>query len=108
MGVLIEELGLGQVLNTNVSELTASEAQRLSVACHLMSDAEIIMLDRPTVTMDIFDTFFLVEFLRQWAAGAPSKNLYSLLFNNYMNENYYYFSWCKSTYCNGHLTATDI
>lgn len=73
MGVLIEELGLGQVLNTNVSELTASEAQRLSVACHLMSDAEIIMLDRPTVTMDIFDTFFLVEFLRQWAAGAPSE-----------------------------------
>ncbi|KAL4143680.1 hypothetical protein QTP88_005985 [Uroleucon formosanum] len=72
MGVLIEELGLGQVLNTNVSELTASEAQRLSVACHLMSDAEIIMLDRPTVTMDIFDTFFLVEFLRQWAAGAPT------------------------------------
>lgn len=78
MGVLIEELGLGQVLNTNVSELTASESQRLSVACHLMSDAEIIMLDRPTVTMDIFDTFFLVEFLRQWAAGAPSKYLYSL------------------------------
>ncbi|XP_050435863.1 ATP-binding cassette sub-family G member 8 [Adelges cooleyi] len=72
MGVLIEELGLGQVLNTNVSELTASEVQRLSVACHLMSDAEIIMLDRPTVTMDIFDTFFLVEFLRQWAAGAPT------------------------------------
>lgn len=107
MGVLIEELGLGQVLNTNVSELTASEAQRLSVACHLMSDAEIIMLDRPTVTMDIFDTFFLVEFLRQWAAGAPSKYLYSL-YNNYMNKNYYYFSWCKSTYCNGHLAATDI
>ncbi|XP_050533390.1 ATP-binding cassette sub-family G member 8 isoform X2 [Daktulosphaira vitifoliae] len=72
MSVLIEELGLGQVLNTNVSELTASEVQRLSVACHLMSDAEIIMLDRPTVTMDIFDTFFLVEFLRQWAAGAPT------------------------------------
>lgn len=73
MGVLIEELGLGQVLNNNVSELTASEVQRLSVACHLMSDADIILLDRPTVTMDIFDTFFLVEFLRQWAAGAPSN-----------------------------------
>jgi len=82
MGVLIEELGLGQVLNTNVSELTASEAQRLSVACHLMSDAEIVMLDRPTVTMDIFDTFFLVEFLRQWAAGAPSKYLYHITRNH--------------------------
>lgn len=73
MGVLVEELGLGQVFNTYVSELTASEVQRLSVACHLVSDADIIMLDRPTVTMDIFDTFFLVEFLRQWSAGAPSK-----------------------------------
>ncbi|XP_065214423.1 ATP-binding cassette sub-family G member 8 isoform X2 [Planococcus citri] len=72
IGVLIQELGLSQVLNTSVSELTPSEIQRLKIACYLLSDADIILLDRPTSGMDIFDTFFLVEFLRQWANGGSS------------------------------------
>ena len=70
IGVLIQELGLSQVLNTNVSELTPSEIQRLKIACYLLSDADIVLLDRPALGMDIFDTFFLVEFLRQWANGG--------------------------------------
>lgn len=70
IGVLIQELGLSQVLNTSVSELTPAEVQRLKIACYLLSDADIILLDRPTSGMDIFDTFFLVEFLRQWANGG--------------------------------------
>ena len=45
-----------------------SEKQRLNVACHLLLDADIVVLDQPTRGMDIFDTFFLVEYLRQWAA----------------------------------------
>lgn len=73
MGLLIEELGLAQVLNTKVSSLTASETQRLNLACYLVSDAEILLLDRPTRHMDIFDTFFLVEFLRQWASGGTGN-----------------------------------
>ncbi|KAK7603742.1 hypothetical protein V9T40_003741 [Parthenolecanium corni] len=72
IGVLIQELGLSQVLNTSVSELTPAEVQRLKIACYLLSDADIILLDRPTSGMDIFDTFFLVEFLRQWANGGSS------------------------------------
>ncbi|KAG8278097.1 hypothetical protein J6590_028923 [Homalodisca vitripennis] len=70
MGLLIEELGLAQVLDTKVSSLTASELQRLNLACHLLANTEILVLDRPTAHMDIFDTFFLVEFLRQWAGGG--------------------------------------
>lgn len=73
MGLLIEELGLAQVLDTKVSALTASELQRLNLACHLISSPEILLLDRPTAHMDIFDTFFLVEFLRQWAGGGTGK-----------------------------------
>ncbi|XP_039296176.1 ATP-binding cassette sub-family G member 8 [Nilaparvata lugens] len=75
MDLLIEELGLTQVLDTKVASLTDSEAQRLSLACHLVSDAEILLLDRPTRSMDIFDTFFLVEFLRQWAGGSSTGGL---------------------------------
>ncbi|KAI5756059.1 hypothetical protein M8J77_021693 [Diaphorina citri] len=72
MGLLIEELGLTQVLSTRVGRLTTSELKRLSIACCLMSHADILLLDCPTVFMDIFDTFFLVEFLRGWASGGPA------------------------------------
>ena len=72
---------------TRVADLTLSEKQRLNVACHLLLDTDIVLLDQvgvtlskafgqlliplfpqPTQGMDIFDTFFLVEYLRQWAA----------------------------------------
>ena len=68
INALIEDLGLAQVKHTRVKDLTISERQRLNVACHLLLDADIVVLDQPTDGMDIFDTFFLVEYLRQWAA----------------------------------------
>ena len=68
INALIEDLGLSQVKHTRVKDLTISERQRLNVACHLLLDADIVVLDQPTDGMDIFDTFFLVEYLRQWAA----------------------------------------
>merc|ERR1712223_535404 len=67
INALIEDLGLAQVRHTRVRDLTVSEKQRLNVACHLLLDADIGVLDQPTHGMDIFDTFFLVEYLRQWA-----------------------------------------
>lgn len=86
MGLLIEELGLTQVLSTRVGRLTTSELKRLSIACCLMSSADILLLDSPTIFMDIFDTFFLVEFLRGWASGGPGNMELStcfLFFNIY-------------------------
>lgn len=68
INALVEDLGLAQVRHTRVRDLTASEKQRLNVACHLLLDADVVVLDQPTRGMDIFDTFFLVEYLRQWAA----------------------------------------
>ncbi|CAG9773060.1 unnamed protein product [Ceutorhynchus assimilis] len=70
INLLIEELGLEQVRNTKVSSMTISERRRLNVACHLLQDTDIVVLDQPTRGMDIFDTFFLVEYLRQWASGG--------------------------------------
>ncbi|KAG8193191.1 hypothetical protein JTE90_005541 [Oedothorax gibbosus] len=68
INALIEDLGLGQVKHTRVSDLTESEKRRLNVASQLLLDTDIVLLDQPTKGMDIFDTFFLVEYLRQWAA----------------------------------------
>lgn len=53
-----------------VCRLTDSETQRLSVACQLLQDTAILVLDQPTKGMDIFDTFFLIEYLRQYAANG--------------------------------------
>lgn len=67
IGALIDDLGLSQVHNRRISELTSSERRRLGVACQLCLDTDLVLLDQPTRDMDIFDTFFLVEYLRQWA-----------------------------------------
>lgn len=68
INILIEELGLEQVRATNVGRLTRSEIRRLNVACQLLLDMAVLILDQPTKEMDIFDTFFLVEYLRNWAS----------------------------------------
>lgn len=67
INALLEDLGLGQVKHTRVSDLTESEKRRLNVASQLLLDTDIVLLDQPTKGMDIFDTFFLIEYLRQWA-----------------------------------------
>ena len=54
---LIEDLGLAQVQHDRVGKLTASEKQRLNVACHLLLDADIVVLDRDLFTTeDLADT----------------------------------------------------
>lgn len=75
INVLIEDLGLEQVRHTKVASMTISEKRRLNVACQLLLDTDIVLLDQPTKGMDIFDTFFLVEYLRQWASGGTSNAL---------------------------------
>lgn len=68
-------MGLEQVRNTKVGSMTISERRRLNVACHLLLDTDIVVLDQPTRGMDIFDTFFLIEYLRQWANGGAGNAL---------------------------------
>ncbi|OTF82901.1 ABC transporter sub-family G-like protein [Euroglyphus maynei] len=64
---LLEELNLGQVRHTKLSELTYSERRRLHVAMHLLLDTELLLIDQPLLGLDIFDSFFMIEYLRQWA-----------------------------------------
>ncbi|XP_031632240.1 ATP-binding cassette sub-family G member 8 [Contarinia nasturtii] len=70
INVLIDDLGLSSVRASNISRLTQSEKQRLCVACQLLTDATVLILDQITTNMDIFDTFFLVEYLRQWCSNG--------------------------------------
>lgn len=63
---VLEELGLSECRHTSVADLTGPEKRRLLIAMNLMLDTDILLLDQPTKEMDIFDTFFLIEYLRQW------------------------------------------
>jgi len=107
----VEDLGLAQVRHTRVKDLTVSEKQRLNVACHLLLDADIVVLDRPTRGMDIFDTFFLVEYLRQWAARGRivilTLQVFFILPCIYVSSYYHIYM----TYSNNpwfHISATNI
>ncbi|XP_012257912.2 ATP-binding cassette sub-family G member 8 [Athalia rosae] len=68
---ILQELGLEATKHCLVNTLTTSEVRRLALACRLLQDSHILALDRPTHGLDIFDAFFLVEYLRQWAGRGP-------------------------------------
>ncbi|XP_015521681.1 ATP-binding cassette sub-family G member 8 [Neodiprion lecontei] len=65
---ILQELGLEATKHCLVNTLTTSEVRRLALACRLLQNSHILALDRPTHGLDIFDAFFLVEYLRQWAS----------------------------------------
>ena len=53
---LINDLGLNPVRHTRLAKVTVSEKRRLNVACQLLLDTDVVLLDQPTKGMDIFDT----------------------------------------------------
>lgn len=75
---ILQDLGLEATKHCLVSSLTTSEARRLALACRLLENAHILTLDRPTHGLDIFDAFFLVEYLRQWAVRGQRIVLLTL------------------------------
>lgn len=68
INALLEDLGLGQLKHTRIRDLTESEARRLNVGSQLLLDTDVVLLDQPISGMDILDSFFLIDYLRQWAA----------------------------------------
>jgi ABC-2 type transport system ATP-binding protein len=48
----IERVGLADKASTRVEELSGGQAQRLSIACALVHDPDIVFLDEPTAALD--------------------------------------------------------
>ena len=65
---LIEELNLSEVKHTCVGNLSESEKIRLQIAIALMLDTDILLLDQPIRGMDVFDSYFIIDYIRQWTA----------------------------------------
>src|SRR5262249_60730305 len=48
----LERVGLEEKVSTRVDRLSGGQVQRLSIACALVHDPEIVFLDEPTAALD--------------------------------------------------------
>ncbi|MBD2759757.1 ABC transporter ATP-binding protein [Yimella sp. cx-573] len=49
---LLDQFGLTEKANTRTQDLSGGQAQRLSIACSLVHDPELVFLDEPTAALD--------------------------------------------------------
>jgi ABC-2 type transport system ATP-binding protein len=61
----LERVGMGDKADTRVGDLSGGQAQRLSIACALVHDPEVVFLDEPTAALDPQARRNLWDLLRQ-------------------------------------------
>jgi ABC-2 type transport system ATP-binding protein len=78
----LERVGLGDKADTRVGDLSGGQAQRLSIACALVHDPEVVFLDEPTIGVDPVGA----RDLRQMIADLITVGKTVLLTTHYMFE----------------------
>ena len=79
---LLEEVGLADKADSPVEKLSGGQAQRLSIACALVHDPEIVFLDEPTAALDPQARRNLWDFLQ----GLNDSGRTVVLTPHYMEE----------------------
>jgi ABC-2 type transport system ATP-binding protein len=78
----LERVGLADKADTRVGDLSGGQAQRLSIACALVHDPEVVFLDEPTAALDPQARRNLWELL----AGLNDSGRTVVLTTHYMDE----------------------
>jgi ABC-2 type transport system ATP-binding protein len=78
----LERVGLGDKAGTRVEQLSGGQAQRLSIACALVHDPEVVFLDEPTAALDPQARRNLWELL----SGLNDSGRTVVLTTHYMDE----------------------
>ncbi|WP_372726966.1 ABC transporter ATP-binding protein [Nocardioides sp.] len=78
----LERVGLVEKAGTRVEDLSGGQAQRLSIACALVHDPELVFLDEPTASLDPQARHNLWDLLR----GIQHAGRTVVLTTHYMEE----------------------
>jgi ABC-2 type transport system ATP-binding protein len=70
IGDVVQRADIGPLMKKNTSKLSGGEAQRVRFALALLPDPEVILLDEPTVGMDVETRRRFWERIRQVAQGG--------------------------------------
>jgi len=61
---MIDKLDLGNVLRRKVSKLSAGMQQRVAIACLMVGRPKLVMMDEPTVLLDIENKYKIIRFIQ--------------------------------------------
>jgi ABC-type multidrug transport system fused ATPase/permease subunit len=67
--------GLDTMLGEKGAKLSAGQAQRIGLARALLRDAQILLLDEPTASLDSATEARVLDGIREWIDDAPERRM---------------------------------
>ncbi len=68
----LETFGCDHLANRSARSLSGGEAKRVCIACGLVADSELLLLDEPSASLDVGIRAQMIEKIRQWAEARRS------------------------------------
>jgi ABC-2 type transport system ATP-binding protein len=81
---LMEAVGITELRDQKISQLSTGQRQKLNFARGLLNDPWIFFLDEPTLGLDVSAARAVRELVRDWKAAVPGRTI--LLTSHYMAE----------------------